>query len=205
MIYPYYNLLGGSLGDSLGGTCGTCPAYAPFCDPDLKQCTNVTCEDVKRYCYNDSTVGIRVRQFCPITCDCHNPYSAQVLQGADYGCPTTCSLKVPYEEALSNITCKDIEDLELMKDHIREVEKVVSEWPGQWQEQWSTTVADAFRAYGCSVIPFMNDNIFAPFDFCTFGGTLWPVKPMSYLCPITCGCDVEMIWGCPEQCDASTR
>jgi hypothetical protein len=203
MIYPFTNLLAGSFGDTLDGTCGVCPAHRPFCDPSTKQCRNMTCEDVKPYCTNDTTTGIRARQFCPVTCNCHNPYSKQVLNSPEYGCPATCEEKEFYDEAMNNRTCEDVAaNSSLITKHLNNIDSIVSLWPGLWREQWETMISPIFVAMGCPAVDMIKSIGVSPFDFCTFGGSLWPVKPISYLCPITCGCDETMVWGCPNSCES---
>jgi len=204
MIYPFTNLLAGSFSDTLGGKCGVCPAHRPFCDGHT--CRNMSCSDVEPYCNDDTTTGIRARQFCPETCNCHNPFTHQVLNDPNYGCPASCADKEPYREVLSNnITCEDVPmNSSLIAQHLSDIEIVVDTWPGLWREQWDTMISPIFLAMGCGAIDMIKSIDVSPFDFCTFDGSLWPVKPISYLCPVTCGCSEEMIWGCPESCDSSS-
>jgi len=201
-IYPFSNLLAGSLGDALGGTCGTCPAGQPFCNETLGKCTYISCADVLPLCFEDSPAGMHSRMFCPLTCQCHNPHGPQVLNGPEFGCPENCPLKKPYLDAVSgNLACEDEEPgSSLIEAYIEEVQNVVDEWPDYWKEQWDSTVVPQVLGFGCDSISIFKEAETAAFDFCAWGGTLWPVKPMSYLCPMTCNCSTEMMWGCPDTC-----
>jgi len=48
-----------------------------------------SCAELWERCGEESTVGIRARQFCPNTCGCMNPASMLALFAPEHGCPST--------------------------------------------------------------------------------------------------------------------
>jgi hypothetical protein len=201
LYVTFYNLIAGSFSDVFGGTCGICPAHTPYCDPVLNECRNITCSDVSQYCLEDSTAGLRARQFCPITCGCASPTNQLVLSGPSFGCPANCGDYLYYDAEVKELTCEDKPyNASEFSDYVGEVTRVSNVWPGFWRDQWLTTVGPFIQTYGCQALYEIFWNPSLPQDLCRFGGSMWPIKPITYLCPITCGCASEMRWGCPSSC-----
>jgi hypothetical protein len=202
MFVSFFNVIGGAYSDALGGACGLCPSHTPYCDAETKECRNITCADVKPYCLEDSLVGVRSRQFCPLTCGCANPAEDLILHGADFGCPETCSDYYNYDQAVDALgSCEDVSNSSLaMKDYVEEVKRLSTGWPGFWGDEWRATVGPLLKEFGCSAVSSLLDSADSPQDLCVFGGTMWPVKPISYLCPQACECSTKMMWGCPSSC-----
>jgi hypothetical protein len=200
-IFPSANLMASALSDLAGGTCGICPGYTPFCDPELKQCINISCADLVGSCLKDSTAGVRARQFCPITCNCHNPSGQLVLTSPDYGCPINCAEYSSYDEAVSVDACEDQStNSSAFIKYLNEVTTQTADWPQFWQEQWEIFVYPLLSMWGCVAVDALKSNTEQPQNFCIDGGSFWPIKPLTYLCPVTCGCESDMTWGCPSSC-----
>jgi hypothetical protein len=201
LLFPFLNLIGQAFSDVFGGTCGICPAHIPFCDPVLNECRNVTCADAEGYCLEDSTAGVRARQFCPATCGCDNPKNTLVLSSPDFGCPQNCADYAAYDNNVGTDSCEDkpVGSSELV-EFVDEVTRISSEWPGFWRDQWATAIAPYVLYYGCYTVPLFKSNPTIPMDLCVDGGFMWPIKPIAYLCPVTCGCSTDMMWGCPTSC-----
>ena len=111
-----------------------------------------------------------------------------------------------------------MECADIQKDDSRFV-AFLDNWANiQWDwgsdlSQGSTLLIRSLRDYGCA---FLSDpaTIFASagdgqiipphfygFNFCVERGSVWPIKPLSYFCPVSCGCrrgDPH----CPDQCPA---
>jgi len=204
IIFSFYNLLAGALSDVFGGECGICPSLSPYCDPVSNKCTNITCSDLTDYCYEDSTEGVRARQFCPVTCGCNNPSDQLVLTSSAYGCPQNCADFAPYDNSVSTQECVDeVIGSNRTADYVNEVTRISSTWPAFWQAQWLNSLAPYLIAYGCSAVSSFKIGESLPMDACVEGGTMWPIKPMSHLCPVACGCSSKMIWGCPSSCSVN--
>lgn len=204
LIFPFYNLAGQSFSDVFDNTCGICPAHIPFCDPIMNECKNITCNDIETYCLEDSTAGVRARQFCPITCGCNNPSNILVLMSSDFGCPQNCANYHTYDDSVSMDECFDKEATSNETiNYVNEVIRVSSVWPGFWRDQWFTALAPYLLSYGCNAVTLFKTSQSVTMDLCVFGGTMWPIKPIAYLCPVACGCPNEMMWGCPSSCAAN--
>lgn len=199
IVHSFMNLLAGALGDALSGTCGLCPAHTPFCYMDT--CIAVNCSDVEEYCLEDNTAGVRVRQVCPGTCGCSNPSAKLVLSGPEYGCPATCDQQAAYTHAVTTSSCSNAgKESEEMLEYVDEVTRISAEWPSYWSEYWTGFPKKEFTESGCAAVSWYL-SASTPMDFCSFGGMVWPIKPVTHLCRIECGCiDNPEQWGCPKFC-----
>merc|ERR1711908_214552 len=68
--------------------------------------TTVNCSSVAQHCNRDTTLGIRTRQVCPVTCGCDNPAKTLVLSN-DFGCPARCAQTTQYQSAIQSRECVD--------------------------------------------------------------------------------------------------
>lgn len=202
-VFEFNNLFAGSFGDSLGSkACGMCPASAPYCDPELSICTNISCTLVESYCYDESIVGLRARQFCPQTCGCDDPNGKQVLVDPEYGCPSNCLSTQDYLENAAEKSCEDEDvDSDFIQDYVLALGSASEFWPLYWKNLYHDHFQKFFRWNGCAAIDYALTN--KDWNFCAPGGTPFPVKPLTYMCPVTCGCSEAWIEGCPTACNST--
>jgi len=128
-----------------------------------------------------------------------------IKSGPDYGCPETCENRDLFIAATYSRECVDEEPLsELFSEYLDEVTRISSNWPSYWRDLWLSTALPAFSSssMGCSAINNFQDGM--SLDFCEYGGTVWPIKPLTYICPQSCGCQADdTLWGCPKTCNYS--
>ncbi len=233
----YVNLLRGAVGDAMrqrvessGATTacgGPCPMSRPFCDERAKACIVPTCTDMAEFCYESSTMGVRARQLCPLTCECNSPASRLALTLPESGCPRSCTNIESYYEQLGAMPCIDSSELRstgggggggggvgggggggsdlggglndrTFDRYLDALAGLTSEWPSTW----ATGLLDflpSIREHGCSAIYNFRTDVIGGLDLCTAGATYWPIKPFSYMCPVSCGCRPGM-QHCPLTC-----
>jgi len=215
--YAYNNLLEGSVVDAVALTCppgGSSNCSTVVCPKDRPlfhkgECVVPLCSNIKKYCFDDSAAGIRARQFCSETCGCADPTSQLVLAGEDFGCPVNCPHTPTYSMAVGKLACMDVPpgspSLVAWAD---EVTRVSGTWPLNWADG-APRFVNSIVADGCWAAS-SNSPVGSAYglDWCKFGGTFWPIKPISYMCPVTCGCAKAMRsggkqWGCPTSCGAT--
>ena len=201
------------------------------------------CPDLAPYCGRIGLIGIRARQICPQTCGCHLPRSPLALFLPESGCPTRCTLNVPYRQALLATPCVDVArndtNFVAFLDNWYDVSEGM---PLDWRTSGRAYV-DQFRRFGCDYLRFRTvplwDNIVAlnidwravglvndstspgwdgvhpgmpasqPLYFtasfsaqlnpCVENGFYYPIKPLSYFCPVACGCRAGDN-ACPDTC-----
>ena len=159
---------------------GKCPRDEPVCLDG--ECVKPTCSQIERFCYDDNAVGLRARQFCSATCGCANPASQLVLTDPEFGCPVNCHWSNVYLDEIESLSCQDVTaGSAALASWAGEVLRVSKNWPANWADM--ALRIDSVVQYGCS-----NVAAGKPTGFCVSSGTIWPVKPISYLCPVSCGC-----------------
>jgi len=179
-------------------------------------CINPVCDDVAPYCGSSSVVGVRARQICPETCGCDQPRSPLALFLPESGCPAKCLASTTYRVALAEMPCEDVARNDTNFVGFLDQWAVDSRtWPKDWNQSGLVFI-DLFRRFGCQYltlngIPEDYDwpagALFWPANFgvgvspCMENGYYYPVKPISYFCPVSCGCrsgDKH----CPDSCPA---
>jgi hypothetical protein len=162
-----------------------------------------SCSDVAPMCGRDDVMGTRARQFCPSTCGCDDPASELILFGADLGCPLTCVDTPRYAQALGNIECVDWtpgSPVDLIDAYLA----------GLWQMDWSTELVDGIieilnmtlTEHGCpGLVSFMEtptaDWRFG--DLCKSDNQAL-FRPITAICPVSCGCQQSKDLLCPATC-----
>jgi len=162
-----------------------------------------TCSSAASQCGLDSEAGVRLRQWCPVSCGCSSPNSSLGLNGAASGCPPTCTLQPSYKEALQSARCKDHpKDSPAFQAYVTGIRDMMRSYNGSWAEkfhEWSEELSKR----GCEFHDLggfgdlCNDNVFK-------------LKPMMHVCPVTCACRSapRMPKGqpplCPSSCSNST-
>ena len=215
-------ILRGAMGDESNrelwrrkpGACGgACPEERfPMCDEATDACITPVCANFEHSCKTGSTLGVRARQFCPQTCGCDDPLSDLALYQPASGCGEQCARAGPYIERRRALPCTDVStDDEKFQAAVADILRVAQTWPLAWLET-ATVFYAALAKNGCDYLganwtslTFLVDYGFYPYAFglnvCTGDGGIWPVHPMSYFCPVACGCrsgDAH----CPDACPA---
>ena len=159
-----------------------------------------------------STLGIRARQMCPLTCGCDDPKSALALFLPESGCGDQCMRAGTYLERHRALACEDAAvDDATFQAVVADILTVATEWPLDWETS-ALFYYSAVAKNGCAYLGadwlslrYPEDYAYPPYVFainpCTGGGTYHPVKPLSYFCPVACGCrsgDAH----CPDACPA---
>ena len=192
-------------------------------------CAAPTCADAQPFCHLTGPVGVRARQICSQTCGCDEPQSQLALSLPNNGCPERCTRTTAYREAMASLPCVDVpRDDENLQGYLNNWHNVAQEWPKDWKES-SIIWVDLFRRFGCAYLTMDSpadlnytmtanaDNptaLFWPPNFagppptarwgvnpCVANGNFYPIKPMSYFCPVACGCRAGDD-SCPDTCPA---
>jgi hypothetical protein len=216
----YVNLLQNAIGDVVDPTAcgGSCGFQTPMCNASQGRCIVPTCADVKAngFCRESSLRGVRARQVCPQTCGCSEPRSPLALFAPRGGCGDKCMVAGEYRAARAALSCADVAtddpDFQALLDDFDAVRKA---WPVDFS-QYLGVLVSILRREGCDFLAIGTDRLslsslgpeeFSPYVFglnlCVEGGSYWPIKPLSYFCPVACGCrggDPH----CPDSCPART-
>lgn len=206
-VTSYILLLVGSISDAVGGG-QLCNASHPLFIGGA--CVVPRCRDLEQYCRLETMPGTRARQMCPVTCGCADPLSPLILTAAQFGCGAPCKRTTEYTSNLEAMPCEDtpVGDDRLL-DYSRELRKVGESWPVDWQRSVKMFWGPLFEVMGCrtvtstwqgSDIPMVSGRA----DFCIEGGSWLPIKPLSYLCPVTCACRGGSPH-CPTSCPRTAR
>jgi hypothetical protein len=156
------------------------------------------CHSVLSHCSRDSAAGVRSRQICPETCGCLKPAS-EVVQGVKQnGCPPQCEWTSQYKNKSRTRTCDDLPvespEFQVQLEGIRSVR---DSYPNSWKSSIEEIIS-LLENSGCNAT-LTKFTIHGWEDLCqrSFG---WYFEPLSYLCPISCGCHVTEKLHCPAQC-----
>jgi hypothetical protein len=161
-----------------------------------------SCADVTGLCGRDSQGGNLARMWCPQTCGCGDILSQQVLTTNIYGCPSSCSSG--YHQRVANFSCSDSSPTStLFTDYLVGLERLINSWGSGAESRLAAK--NELGTGGCPVVQQMMTR--AAFgDLCS-ANNLFDLKPMSYICPDTCGCsqltpDAQASAGmlCPPGC-----
>ena len=204
------------------GSMGTCGRTRPLCKVATPQATKgvcampLECKELKPYCGQNSVAGVRARQLCPMTCGCDDPLAPLALSLPFSGCGSQCFKTGSYLDRLEQMSCEDNNTaLQLLLDNM---EEVLQEFPRDWRLGVGY-VSSVMRTHGCdylawgsSRLPTNNSVTFPPYvggmNLCTSGGTWFPIKPLSYVCPVACGCrsgDAHCPGTCPPRTSSTPR
>lgn len=182
-------------------SCGQkCPETEPLCFNGI--CIDPVCADVKSYCSQTSVAGLRARQLCPLTCGCHLPRSTLALALPEDGCGKACWRYGGYLENLEELPCKDVDrDDPAFLGFL----DAVNQARASWSEDRSI-IAGLYVRYlklqGCEAINRTSRYLLFNTNICVEAGSWSPIKPLSYFCPVTCGCrkgDAHCPNTCPER------
>ena len=186
------------------GTFLGCPAERPFCQNG--ECITPSCEHVKQHCNKNTLFGVRVRQSCPNTCGCTEPRSPLTLSLPESGCPSSCLQGGLYLARRQALPCEDLPKTDpIFVAYLDDLDSVRLSWPMDIAStaKWNVLM---LRTFGCDyfrneTFPFpqgsppykMNGNL------CTESSEMHPYKPLSYFCPVACGCR-KGLKHCPDSC-----
>lgn len=152
------------------------------------------CADLEPTCpFLDMT-----RALCPTTCGCHDPLGSILAAAPEHGCPAACTDSATFRKALTELPCDEATAVELRKH---------STWRA-WAAQLNRLLRGRYAGGaslpppcggnceelmlrdGCRIIEVWRERMGA--DPCNGAWTSTePTKisrPLSMLCPLTCGC-----------------
>ena len=188
----YLNLVRGAMGDAVDASLcdGACPPDRPLCRNG--RCVLPLCDMVAPYCQSSSVQGVRARQLCPLTCGCADPLSTLVLFLPESGCGGFCQSRPDYAAALATMPCADLPITSgVFADWLREADVVAATWPSSWAQSWREFWSPSLRQLGCGFLVALRSSTppgAAALDLCLEGTTYFPLRPLSYYCPVSCGC-----------------
>ncbi|KAJ1461636.1 hypothetical protein M885DRAFT_494425 [Pelagophyceae sp. CCMP2097] len=183
-----------------------------MCSQKTGECIRPMCTDLAEHCHESSVVGIRARQYCPATCGCDDPRSPLVLSMPESGCGYQCARNGAYLERLAGIPCEDVapDDADL-QEILADGLSVSESWPADWKTAYSM-FTHGMTVHGChylnaSFLATLPDPpVYWPYDnainMCAGRGAYFPLKALSYFCPVVCGCragDAHCPPSCPER------
>jgi hypothetical protein len=161
--------------------------------------------------------GLRARQLCPVTCGCKDPLSSLALFLPKSGCGELCLQTPDYEAALAQAPCEDVSaDDPTFNEYVDAVVNASVTWPNDWKDSGAFTL-ESFRRLGCPYVTMTAEEAWANgaydpqwggLDFCKEDRVFYPIKPLSYFCPVSCGCrsgDPHCPGTCPcaDECNST--
>lgn len=200
-----------------------CPSGYHYCKAGV--CTQPKCQDIVRYCNEDSFVGNQARMLCPISCGCDKPIfsngSALLAHNPLYGCPSYCSEVSAFQQTLDTSPCMDVpSDYFRQPKIVAGFESLTKNWPPYFKAQVGQ-VLPFLQQHGCDYGRVINAehrvglttlypaNVSKDW-MCGFKDDrdigLWGMPALTNLytvCPVTCGCTQSggYIEGkCPSSC-----
>ena len=194
-----------------------CPLKASLCHNFT--CKKPSCRLAQKYCHSSSSAGVRARQLCPITCGCDDPLSPLALFGSNNGCPSTCLQSGAYLKRIARMPCEDAaRDAPQFNAFLDSWDEARLSWASDTHWNWTaSTYVAGFRSLGCAYLSDVvavqarvaaGDGAFTPYpvfmNLCVAGASIYPLKPLSYFCPVACGCHAGDPH-CPQSCPARTE
>jgi hypothetical protein len=208
---PYVNLLHGMVADVMNvASCSglKCPPERPFCRDG--QCVIPTCATVAEHCPRNSVSGLRARQLCPVTCGCTDPTSSLTMMLPEAGCGRKCLASGLYQAQLNQMPCQDMQrnDSRFVA-FLDDFESVAQSLPADHLLSAQSFIG-ALRTLGCDyfsepALAWTNTGVPSfplGINLCVENGIYYPTRPLSYFCPVSCGCKPGMKH-CPSSCSAS--
>jgi hypothetical protein len=186
------------------GTFPGCPLERPLCKDG--KCMKPRCEHLKDYCTKSSVLGVRARQFCPNVCGCSDPRSPLALFMPESGCPRSCLRSGAYLARRQALPCEDVSKTDpSFVAYLDNLDRIRLSWPLDFEAapKWDIVM---LRAFGCA---YLRNETFPlgegppPYRFgynlCGENTVAYPHKPISYFCPVACGCRKGQRH-CPDSC-----
>lgn len=166
-----------------------------------------SCADVAPRCGEETTFGIRARQYCPVTCGCSHPASPLALFTSEHGCPEVCTEKRWYAEALGEMTCSDwapdsprtLRGIDLLDAYVEGLQATA--WPAAFIAPFIQTINSTLHQYGCAgAVWAMTSH-----DGWYYGNlceetNLYGFRPIAAICPVSCACQETQALLCPTTC-----
>ena len=87
-----------------------------------------------------------------------------------------------YMERLQNVTCEDVPYNDTAYNAFLDNWEAVG-WT--WPSGFCGARRQLKLRWGCWVLPWLE---LGAANLCVEGGAYWPIRPLSYFCPATCGC-----------------
>jgi len=150
------------------------------------------CPDVAPFCLLVGLVGIRARQWCPVTCGCHSPRSGLLIDQPSLGCPGLCADAYRAESGLVHCREQSLQDTSQddgFMAYVRGIQAVFVQ--RGFEAPGLVALADQMLARGCQAVA---DGGRRAEPLCTgsmaFNGTTTRhFRSVRDFCPVACGCD----------------
>lgn len=178
-----------------------------------------SCWDVAHRCYEESTIGTRVRQFCPRACGCDHLASPLALLSPEHGCPRACTSGQLWLQNLGEMTCSDFtanspriwngtdwyQGTDLFQAYITGLRGLG--FPGGMMEKMVADMEFALYNLGCegAVGAMTFDYYSYYYDAWEYGNlceetNVYGFRPITAICPVACRCQETHALLCPSTC-----
>merc|ERR1712216_644204 len=140
-----------------GGCSGGCnDRYRPMCVEGV--CKSPNCSDITAYCKQDSLKGFTARKYCPQSCGCSSPTSANLMTQPANGCGSACATTTTYREQLAQLPCADVGvNAPAMRSYREELFQLLSGWYGM-PRHVGAMVTRALMHIGCAALPAIIES-----------------------------------------------
>lgn len=165
-----------------------------------------SCKDVEYACSEYGVRGLRARQYCPETCGCHDPVSPLRLWSARMGCPASCHRNPHFVDKLGGLSCSDwtpekprmVDGRDLLSAVWKSLSTLIEDMM-IFEDISFDHINSTLHEGGCpALVKLFRESVW-PGDLCAESNSA-DVRPITPLCPISCGCDEHAGPLCPTAC-----
>lgn len=166
--------------------------------------TNVSCADFKHLCDREDTRLLRLT--CGETCGCTDPVSDPWYKATAQGCGHPC-LEYRRQQMKAEVKCQDLGTPEANASwhtfwdrYVKVIEAYYGEDRFEFSNYSNTTVVN-MKSQGCANLKIETKDPVTGAEWCSGAEDLF--SPLSYLCPVSCGCRDSWIGRyCPDRCSS---
>jgi len=198
-------------------------------NPRSMQCSAPTCASLAAYgfCGMTHSMGQLTRYFCAETCGCRTATnSSQLLTLQNQGCPSTCSLTPRYQQTKAGMPCVDAAaDSPEMNTYTESWLADATTYDAS-SRKMAEHMVGGLKTMGCGMGVWVLEYLMQDVNISALpwaqmsstlvlacGGTLpggleigpmayW-IKPITTICPVTCGCLIDSTSPyCPQSCNS---
>jgi len=164
-----------------------------------------SCADVVPMCGEESTFGVRARQYCPVACGCHDPSAPLALSDTAQGCPQSCTQTEWHVSLMGTLSCEDwtaespreLWGVDLLTAYIEGLR--AAGWPSV-MDQLIQDIESKITQGGCpGLVANMSDSSWYWGNLCE-EANLFKFRPITAVCPVSCGCASSGGLFCPTTC-----
>lgn len=179
-------------------------SYLRYTQNRLRTPAIQSCADVAPICMDLRFLQLVrfLRILCPRECGCTSPTSIVADHRPAFGCPSSCPSTVPYTSQLRLLNCTDSSPQDLRSSPYWPVwmNNVVNPIQGPVLHNRSElkTVEEHGLLEGCGMLLRMPKD--ERVKVCEGTSEVILLRPLSPICPQTCGCATGSVRNCAPQC-----